>query len=282
MVDKRPQWLQKKIDFKKLNNLQKLLWGKNIHTICHQAKCPNISECFFKKTATFLILGNVCTRGCAFCNVIKGFPQPVNQEEIYEILSAIKVMQLKFVVITSVTRDDLIDGGASHFYNVIYKIKEMDNTIKIEALVPDFKGDINALSKIFSAKPDIFSHNLETVPSLYYLRKGASFETSMNILKIAKTSGFLVKTGIMLGLGEKIEEVIKLMEDLRNINCDFISIGQYLAPSKNNYSVREYIEPAIFSHLKNTALSMGFSHVESGPYVRSSYMAENYLQMINT
>lgn len=281
MVNKKPGWLQKKINFRNLDNMQEFLWGKNIHTICHQARCPNISECFFKKTTTFLILGDICTRGCAFCNVKKGIPEPVNYNEMEDILFTIKKIQLKFIVITSVTRDDLTDGGAYYFCELIHRIREIDNSIKIETLVPDFKGDMNALSKIFSVRPDIFSHNLETVSSLYHIRNGASFETSMNVLKIAKEAGLLTKTGIMLGLGETIDEVIKLLEDLRNINCDFISIGQYLAPSKNNYPVKEYISPEVFAQLKNMALSIGFKHVESGPYVRSSYMAENYLQMVN-
>ncbi|HPD18561.1 MAG TPA: lipoyl synthase [Candidatus Goldiibacteriota bacterium] len=277
MVKKKPYWLDKKIKFSDLNYVRELFRGRNVHTICHQAGCPNISECFSRKTATFLILGDVCTRGCAFCNVKKGTPEPVNENETDDVVALIKEMQLKFVVITSVTRDDIKDGGAGHFCNLIHKIRNMNDAIKIEILVPDFRGDTNALSKIFNAKPDVFSHNLETVPSLYHIRKGASFEMSMNVLKKAKEAGLLTKTGIMLGLGETLAEVTQLLNGLSKINCDFISIGQYLAPSKNNYPVKEYVKPETFEKLKNLALSLGFKHVESGPYVRSSYMAENYL-----
>jgi len=279
MHERKPDWLNKKIKFGNLNNIQESLRGKNIHTICHQARCPNISECFSRKTATFLILGDICTRRCAFCNVKKGIPKPVDNSELENVITAVKDLQLKFVVITSVTRDDMEDGGASYFCNLINRIRKFDSSIKIETLVPDFKGDLDALSMIFYARPDIFSHNLETVPSLYHIRKGASFEISMSILKFAKEAGLLTKTGIMLGLGETIDEVINLLNDLRKINCDFLSIGQYLAPSKSNYPVKEYIKPEVFEQLKDQAISMGFKHVESGPYVRSSYLAENYLQM---
>ncbi len=281
MSERKPDWLDKKIKFGNLNDTQELLRGKNIHTICHQARCPNISECFSRNTATFLILGDICTRNCAFCNVKKGIPKPIDKNEIEDVVTSIKELQLKFVVITSVTRDDMEDGGASYFCNLINRIRKIDSSIKIETLVPDFKGNIDALSMIFYAHPDIFSHNLETVPSLYHIRKGASFETSMGILKIAKEAGLLTKTGIMLGLGETIGEVINLLKDLRKINCDFLSIGQYLAPSKDNYSVKEYIRPEVFTQLKDISISMGFKHVESAPYVRSSYMAENYLQMVD-
>jgi len=280
MNERKPDWLQKKIKFKDLRNMQEIFKNKSIHTICHQARCPNISECFSNKTATFLILGDICTRGCSFCNVKTGVPEKKSfKDEINDVVAAIKELQLKFVVLTSVTRDDLDDGGASVFCEVVEKIRQMDDTVKIDILVPDFKGNKDSLLKVFKAKPDIFSHNLETVPSLYHLRNGAIFELSFDILKQAKNNGLLTKTGIMLGMGERIDEVVLLLKDLREIDCDFISIGQYLAPSKDNYPVREYIEPEIFAYLKKVALLLGFKHVESGPYVRSSYMADKYLQM---
>ncbi|MCX8094425.1 MAG: lipoyl synthase [Candidatus Goldbacteria bacterium] len=281
MNERKPEWLQKKINFNDLHETQNFLIGKNIHTICHQARCPNISECFSQKIATFLILGDICTRGCIFCNVKKGIPEKKTfTQEIEDILAAIKEMKLKFVVITSVTRDDLDDGGASVFCEIINRIRDMDSSIKVETLVPDFKGNKNALSKIFNSKPDVFSHNLETIPSLYHLRNGAIFDLSMDILKQAKSQGLLVKTGIMLGLGEDIDEVVLLLKELREIDCDFISIGQYLSPTKEHYPVKKYIEPEIFAYLKRIAMLLGFKYVESGPYVRSSYMASNYLNKV--
>lgn len=283
MIDRKPYWLQKKINFSDLKVVSDMLKDLHIHTICHQARCPNLSECFAQKTATFLILGDICTRGCAFCNVKKGTPT-INSfhREIDDVVTAIKRMELKFVVITSVTRDDLDDGGASVFCELIERIRQIEYPIMIETLVPDFKGNKEALQKIFKSKPDIFSHNLETVPSLYHLRTGAIFELSMDILKQAKKNGLLTKTGIMLGLGEDIDEVVLLLKELREIDCDFISIGQYLSPSKDSYPVKQYIEPEIFFYLKKIATLLGFKHVECGPYVRSSFMAENYFKTINT
>lgn len=273
----RPDWLKKKIDFEKLNNVQKILNEFSINTVCVSARCPNISECFSKNTATFMILGNICTRGCEFCNVAKGTPGKADKSESKKVLQAVKQLKLKYVVITSVTRDDLDDGGAFLFADCIQKIKNYDNNIKVEVLVPDFKGNKESILTVLKEKPDVFGHNIETVPELYYIRKGADYKRSIEVLEFAKKNGAKIKTAILLGLGENKEQVVKVLKDLRNINCDFLSIGQYLQPDKKLLPVREYIKPEDFEYYKKIAYEMGFVHVESGSYVRSSYMADKYL-----
>jgi len=275
---RKPEWLNKKIDFKKIAGTDNYMKDLGLHTVCHQARCPNISECFHKSTATFLILGDTCTRQCGFCSVAKGEPKPADETEPERVLKAVKRMKLKYVVITSVTRDDMQDGGAGIFARTIRAIKKYDISIKVEVLVPDFKGDMDSVKTVTGAKPEIFGHNLEVVPSLYYIRKGAEYKRSLDVLSFArKEPNILTKSGIMLGLGEKQEEVIKVFEDLRQAGCEFLSIGQYLRPASQNHEVVEYINPAKFEEYKAKALDMGFLHVESGPYVRSSYNAGGYL-----
>jgi len=274
----RAIWLNKKIDFKSLNKVQRILNTLNINTVCESARCPNISECFLRNTATFMILGDICTRQCKFCNVKKGIPRTIEKDESERVLEAVKLLNLKYVVITSVTRDDILDGGAFLFADCIKKIKEYNNEIKVEVLVPDFKGDINAILKVLKEKPDVFGHNIETIPELYYIRKGANYKRSLEVLSFAKQHNFKTKSAILLGLGEKKEQVLKVFEDLRKAGCDFLSLGQYLQPGRELLPVKEYITPEIFEFYKNKAYEMGFLHVESGPYVRSSYMAERYLQ----
>lgn len=280
-MERKPEWLNKKLDLKTCNTLRRLLRDLKLHTICEEASCPNISECFSKGTATFLILGNICTRNCAFCGVRKGKPSSVDNEEPERVAEAVKRLNLRYAVITSVTRDDLDDGGAEQFVRTILKIREKSEKTKIEVLIPDFGGNEKSVEKIVEAKPDVIGHNIETVPRLYpVIRPKANYSVSLNILKMVKEmdSSIYTKSGLILGFGEKEEEVIDALKSLRGVNCDFLSLGQYLPPHIDSYPVKEYIHPDKFDYYKKIALSFGFLHVESGPYVRSSYMAEEYLK----
>lgn len=273
----RPIWLRKKIDFSACQQMLNLLKGYRLNTVCQKAACPNISECFSKKVATFLILGDICTRSCGFCNVHKGLPLPIDKDEPARLARAVNILGLKHVVITSVTRDDLGDGGADIFAQTILHLRALNKEIKIEVLIPDFKGNIEAMRKILAARPDIIAHNLETVRRLYpQVRSGADYQRSLWVLDAIKkldSASYPVytKSGMMLGLGERKEEVLAVFQDLRGAGCDFLSIGQYLAPSPEHLPVKEYIRPQQFLEYKNRALELGFLSVESGPYVRSSY-----------
>ncbi|HNX80756.1 MAG TPA: lipoyl synthase [Candidatus Omnitrophota bacterium] len=276
----RPAWLNKKINLGQCREVETLLSGLSLNTVCHKALCPNIGECFNKKHATFLILGDACTRACTFCAVHKKLPCPVDSDEPAHVAEAVVKLGLKHVVITSVTRDDLADGGAGHFVRTIEAIRVKAPGVAIEVLIPDLQGDSDALTCIVKAKPEIIAHNVETVPSLYSLvRTGASYERSLGVLRSIKRidATVLTKSGIMLGLGEQRREVLSVCKDLVDNGCDFLSIGQYLAPSKEHYPVQEFIRPEQFELLKTQALDCGFRHVESGPYVRSSYAASQYL-----
>ncbi|MDD4201875.1 MAG: lipoyl synthase [Candidatus Omnitrophica bacterium] len=277
---RKPKWLNKKIDINKCREVASLMGELKLNTICKEASCPNISECFNKKIATFLILGDICTRNCKFCGVQKGEPLKVDKKENQRVLEAIKKLGLKYVVITSVTRDDLKDGGAKNFADIIKQLKEKIPQIKIEVLVPDFKGNEKDIEKVVKAQPDIFSHNIETISRLYpQVRQMADYKLSLSVLQKAKDIAPYIKTktGIMLGLGETQVQVLEALDDLRKVNCDFISIGQYLPPSTTHYKVQEYITPEMFDFYKEQAIQKGFKHVESAPYVRSSYMADRYL-----
>lgn len=276
--NRKPSWLGKKIDLEKCHEVQKMLVGLNLHTVCQEAMCPNISECFCQKIATILIMGEVCTRNCSFCAVRKGEPRAVDKDEPARVAAAIKTLGLRHAVITSVTRDDLPDGGAGIFAETISEARKINPETAIEVLVPDFNGNLKAISTVVSAGPDIFAHNVETVPSLYKkIRPAANYSVSIDVLRIAKDYGSAyTKSGIMLGLGEKTYEVLKVFKDLIKAKCDYLSIGQYLAPSRNHYPVKEFIEPKVFEFFKTKALQAGFKHVESAPYVRSSYMADRY------
>jgi lipoic acid synthetase len=278
MKSARPVWLDKKIDFRAMHDTEKRLRGLDLHTVCLQARCPNISECFSRGTATFLILGNICTRGCAFCGVSSGAPMPVDRDEPSRVKEAVRRMNIGHAVITSVTRDDLADGGAGMFAATIRELKDLDGPVTVEVLVPDFQGDEDAVLRVVEAGPDIFGHNIETVPSLYKIRSNCDYGRSLRVLEYAKCcSGTMhTKSAIMLGMGETEDEVISVMRDLRGIGCDFLGIGQYLRPGNNNIAVREYIFPERFEYYKEKAIDMGFLHVESGAYVRSSYMADRY------
>jgi len=276
----KPSWLSKKIDLKSCSQMKELLREFGLETVCEQAMCPNIGECFKQKQATFLILGKYCTRMCSFCNIQKGKPSVVDPDEPRRVAMAVEKLGLKHVVVTSVTRDDLSNGGSDSFFNTVLEIRKKNHGITIEILIPDFKLSIDALAKVACAFPDIIAHNIETVPSLYsFVRRRADYRRSLEVLRQIKNISPAIKTksGIMLGLGEIQEEVLMSMADLRSCGCDFLSLGQYLAPSKRHYPVKEYIEPERFEFYSRQGRKMGFLHVESAAYVRSSYMADNYL-----
>jgi len=271
-----PSWLKRQIAHSgKQNSILENIHSSGLHTVCVEAKCPNRSECYSKGTATFLILGNTCTRFCTFCGVNHGDPEAVDLDEPAKVVDAVKSLKLNHVVITSVTRDDLSDGGASVYSETITQIRKSLPDVTIEILIPDFKGDHRALEKVISVKPDIFNHNIETVPRLYSeVRPQALYERSLQVLSIAANGGLRVKSGIMVGLGETIEEVQQVMKDVYATGCRIMTIGQYLQPSKNQTSVKEFITPDQFGLYEEFGNELGFSSVFAGPFIRSSYMAE--------
>lgn len=281
---KKPEWLRVKAGVAKENAfVQSILNKFGLNTVCSEAACPNRAECYGRKTVTFMILGKTCTRGCTFCNVSKGITEPVDENEPEHVAQAVKALDIRHAVITSVTRDDLPDGGAEHFAQVIEAIREETPDVTIEVLIPDFKGDLEALSKVAKAHPDIINHNVETVPSLYpEVRPQADYLRSLAVLKAVKDfdETIYTKSGIMVGLGEQPDEVSAVFTDLRNVRCDFLTIGQYLSPSKQHHPVVEYIHPDVFSSYQKEAYEKGFLYVASGPLVRSSYMAEQAMQSI--
>jgi lipoic acid synthetase len=256
--------------------LKKILKQFHLNTVCEEAKCPNISYCWAKKTATFMILGDTCTRNCKFCAVKKGRPSPLNPEEPIFIAKAVKFLGIKYVVITSVTRDDLPDGGASIFVNTIIAIRKYNKNVIVEILIPDFNGNKEALEKVLEAKPNVLNHNLETVENLYPLiNRPLSFYTrSLNILEKAKTNGLITKSGIMIGLGESVKQIIKTLKDLRSIECDILTIGQYLQPTKDHLPVKKYYNKEEFEELKFIGRELGFKWIETGPLIRSSFRAK--------
>ncbi len=279
---KKPSWL--KVKFPSEPNffyVSRVLEKEKLHTICQSAKCPNISECWSKKTATFLILGDVCTRDCAFCAVKKGNPSPPLSDEPSQVTEAAARLGLRYVVITSVTRDDLPDGGASVFVRTIEVLKERIPGVKVEVLIPDFQGDNTALKSVIQAQPDILNHNIETTESGYFRinRPAENYKRSLGLLNEAKKLGAATKSGLMVGLGENREEIIQSLSNLRKVSCDLLTIGQYLPPSRSHAPVIKYYSPSEFKELRRTALEFGFKSVESGPLVRSSYMAH---KMYNT
>jgi lipoic acid synthetase len=259
------------------HSTKRLLRNHRLSSVCEEARCPNRAYCFSKPTAAFMILGDVCTRDCAFCAVALGAPPEISRKEPSKIVNAVREMGLRYVVITSVTRDDLPDGGAAHFAAVITALHRDLPDVKIEVLTPDFKGDAEALSTVIEAGPDVFNHNMETVKRLYPgIRPQAVYTRSLEVIRTAKKIAPHLKTksGFMLGLGETIDEVMELLNDLRDTGCDLLTIGQYLRPTKKNVPVVEYINPCVFDDLKQKALALGFSYVASGPLVRSSMNAE--------
>lgn len=277
---KKPEWLRKRLTLNDHKNMDTLLNSTGLHTICQEARCPNISECFRHNTATFLILGKTCTRACRYCNVDTGKPSPVDQSEIQKVTDSIIELGLHFVVITSPTRDDLSDGGAQHFYDVTQSIISQSPQTKVELLIPDFKGNRVAIETVVNSGATIIGHNVETVPSLYHIRHAADYKRSLEVLRVAEEMGrdtIQTKSGIMVGLGETEAEVVAVLRDLIEVNCRLISIGQYLSPSGDYETVKEYIHPDQFARYKEIALDMGFNYVHSSPYARSSYMAHEYI-----
>ena len=277
-IQRKPEWLRKKVNPGDQGEMRQLLGELQLNTVCQQALCPNISECFSSGQATFLILGKNCTRLCSFCNVEKTKPLPVDNDEPVRVAEAVARLHLSHVVITSPTRDDLQDGGASLYSATVSAIRTSSSATSIELLIPDFQGAASSLATVVAARPDIIAHNVETVPRLYHIRSGADYPRSLELLRLCALTATEIKTksGIMLGMGEIQEEVLQVLKDLRSTGCSYLSIGQYLAPSRQHYQVREYIAPERFESLREAALDMGFSHVESGPYVRSSYHAGSY------
>ena len=276
---KKPEWLRKKIRPSLLREVENLLTDGSLHTICQESLCPNIAECFSKNQATFLILGNLCTRGCTFCNVSQRKPLPPDPEEPERLADTVIRMGLRHVVITSPTRDDLPDGGADHFRRTVEAIRARDDTIVVELLIPDFKENEEALATAAFSGAKIVGHNIETVPRLYQIRRGADYHRSLRVLKrlAATNPDILTKSGIMLGLGEREEEVLQTMEDILESGCRLLSIGQYLAPSSRHTPVVEYVDPERFEYYRRKGLAMGYRHIQSSPYTRSSYLAHEYL-----
>jgi len=275
-----PEWLKKSVP-KSSNNLHiRKYLDNSIHTVCESALCPNRGECFAQKTVTFLILGNACTRSCSFCAVTKSAPEPVNSDEPEKVADAAQKLGLEHVVITSVTRDDLPDGGAEQFAKTILAVRQKLPASTIEVLTPDFQGNFDALNIVLAAKPNVFNHNIETVPRLYpAVRPQADYQQSLRVLKHA--SQLLTKSGLMLGLGETETEIKSVLQDLKNHGVSIITLGQYLAPSKNHYPIQEFIHPDKFAGYKNYSENeLGFKAVFAGPFVRSSYLAKDILNDI--
>lgn len=277
-----PEYLKRGIiDTEKTKKVRTLLKKHSLHTICESGRCPNKAECYASNTASFLIMGDVCTRNCRYCNVLTGKPLPLDDEEPQKIAETIKDLELKYVVITSVTRDDLYDGGAEHFARTIRAIKSVSEDIKVEVLVPDFKGDKNSIDIVLDAQPDVFNHNIEVVPSLYkQARPQGSFERAIDILTYAKTSRphISTKTGMMIGLGETEEEILDTLRLLKSIDCDIVTIGQYLRPSKEHLEVKKYYSLEEYDKLTQKALAMGIKAPVFAPLVRSSYHASVALE----
>jgi len=283
-IKKKPSWIRTRIlDSQNYFKTKEIINTKKLHTVCQEASCPNISECWRKRHATFMIMGDTCTRACAFCNVKTGKPIHLDPLEPMKIAQATKELNLKHVVITSVDRDDLDDGGAEHFSQIIFETRKMNNKTTIEVLTPDFfrKGD--AYQKVVNANPDVFNHNIETVPSLYLkVRPGARYFSSLELLKSAKkiNKKVFTKSGLMVGLGEKKDEILQVMDDLISAEVDFLTIGQYLQPSIKHHPLDKYYKPEEFEELKIIAKSKGFLLVSSSPLTRSSYHAdEDFAQL---
>ena len=276
---RKPDWLKIKLPHGvKSARVCGNLNGRGLHSICESGLCPNRGECWSNGTATFMIGGDICTRSCKFCNVATGKPAPLNPAEIQGIVDAIRDLQLRHVVITSVDRDDLPDYGAAHWAATIRAVKEQCPGVTIESLVPDFNGRTDLLDMVIAERPDVMSHNLETVRRLTPdVRCHATYDGSLAVIRRIAQSGLRAKSGIMLGLGETPDEILATMDDLRAAGCHIMTIGQYLQPTEHHYQVREYIHPDVFEQYRLTALSKGFSHVESAPLVRSSYHAERHI-----
>lgn len=279
---RKPVWLNKKVDLSAGRQLKGLLRELNLHTVCEESLCPNISQCFNLSTAAFMILGNVCTRNCRFCGAKNGLPRPIDTDEPLRVKEAAARLKLEFVVVTSPARDDLEDGGAGVFIEVVRQLKSLTPIPKVEILIPDFLGNLTILEKIALCGADVIAHNLETVSSLYgCVRPQAGYRRSLDVLESIKriNGDIITKSGFMLGLGEEDREVFSLLRDLREVNCDFLTIGQYLAPSlKHHYPVKKYIPIVQFDYWQKQAIGLGFKKVKSSPYMRSSFLAHNFFK----
>ncbi|HML31828.1 lipoyl synthase [Sporomusa sphaeroides] len=285
MANQRPKWLNAKYNKHDVDKLNLMLDELSLNTVCNEANCPNIGECYQKNTATFLIMGNNCTRHCKFCAVSKEAVLPLNPEEPENVAIASKKLGLKHIVITSVTRDDLEDGGAAHYVKTILAVRKALPKSTIEVLIPDLQGNDQSLDKIIAAKPDVINHNIETVPSFYAnVRPEADYKRSLDVISYVKTKdpGIITKTGIMLGFGETEAEVLQVMDDLVTIKCDIFTIGQYLRPSQNHIPVKEFISPEKFDEYKSIAEKKGLKYVASSPLVRSSYNALHAIEQIKS
>ncbi len=274
---KKPLWLKVKLPSDpNYFQVSDILKAHGLNTICQSARCPNISECWSNRTATFLILGDRCTRACGFCAVTKGNPLPPDPDEPVRVAEVVRSLELAYAVVTSVTRDDLPDGGASHFARTILAVKEASPETKIEVLIPDFNGSEEALETVLQAGPDILNHNLETTESLYSLlaRPSANYRRSLGVISAAKRRDSVTKSGLMIGLGERHEDILETLSDLRRAGCDLLTIGQYLRPSPANVPVVKYYSPREFEQLRQIALDFGFADVVAGPLVRSSFHAD--------
>ncbi len=278
-VQRKPRWIRAKAPVGgAVLDIKKTLRAHNLYTVCEEAACPNLGECFSKGTATFMIMGDICTRRCPFCDVAHGKPKPLDSKEPAQLAEVVRDMKLKYVVITSVDRDDLRDGGAEHFTDCIREVRQLSPAIKIEVLVPDFRGRMDkALDRLVNHPADVFNHNLETVPRLYKAcRPAADYQWSLDLIRRHKERlpEVTTKSGLMLGLGETNEEILQVMQDLRRHDCDMLTLGQYLQPTREHLPVERYVTPEEFSQLGKQAMDMGFKNVASGPMVRSSYHAD--------
>ena len=277
--DRKPSWL--KVDLptgETYSWLKKMMRSKSLHTVCEEAKCPNIAECWGAGTATFMVMGDTCTRSCGFCNVKTGKPLPLDPEEPMNVAISVRKMGVRHAVITSVDRDELPDCGAGHFAETIRAVREVNPDTQVEVLIPDFKGNLDALQLVIDAKPDLLNHNTETVPSLYRrVRPQARYEWTLSVLRESKRQGMRTKTGIILGLGETREELLQTMRDLVSAGVDVLTLGQYLQPTKNHLPVERWVTPEEFDEYRIIGKNMGFNIVESGPLVRSSYHAERHV-----
>lgn len=278
MVTGFPVWLRKRVPASsEIEATWSILQSIGINTVCNSARCPNLGECFAHRTATFMILGDICTRNCSFCAVQGGKPEAVDPDEPRKVVEAALSLGLRHVVVTSVTRDDLADGGSAQFARTIEALRERLPEVVIEVLTPDFRGDMGAVQRVVEARPHIFNHNVETVPRLYAsVRRAANYARSLEVLQWVKQAGagLYTKSGLMVGLGEMPEEVVEVMRDLRAVGCDILTIGQYLQPTPAHLPVKEFVSPDVFRSYEDQAREIGFPYVASGPFVRSSYQAE--------
>jgi len=275
----KPDWLKIRVPGgENQSRLKRLLGDRHLHTVCEEARCPNMGECWNAGTATFMILGDVCTRSCGFCAVKTGRPEGLDLDEPNRVAEVVQLMGIRHAVVTSVNRDELPDGGASVFAETVRKIRLLNPGVTVEVLIPDFRGDRRALATVIGVRPDVLNHNVETVPRLYSrVRPQAKYCRSVELLRSAKREGMVTKTGLMLGLGETGEELLRVMTDLREADCDILTLGQYLQPTRNHLAVERYVDPQEFADFKKAGLAMGFRFVESGPLVRSSYHAERHV-----